>query len=144
MASKREQVAEAIKVMLATALPGADVARNDEKARRIGPGGLALLHDGDPGEADVTLSPLSYTWSHAFELEVFAYESATKSRSEVLDDMLRPIGAAVAADRTLGGLCEWLDAAAPAPEDVGLPGQEPARSVQLTLTAIYTTTNPLT
>lgn len=144
MASMREQVAEALRALLAAALPGADVARNDEKARRVGPGGLAILHDGDPGEPDITLSPLSYTWTHAFEVEVFAYESATKSRSEVLDDLLRPIGQAVSADRTLGGLCEWLDAAAPAPEDVALPGQEAARSVQLTLTAIYTTSNPLT
>jgi hypothetical protein len=109
LASKREQVIDAVKALVASALPNADVKRNLDKPERIPPGGLVIVRDGDPGEPDVLLSPLTYVYEHRIPLEVAAFPSSTLSREEALDQMLSDIGAAVAADRTRGGLWEIID-----------------------------------
>ena len=87
MASKRETVLAAVKSLVAAALPGAEVKRNLAKAERIPPGGLVVIRDGDPGEPEVSLSPLTYLYSHRIPLEIAAYESATLTREQVLDAM---------------------------------------------------------
>ena len=144
MPSKREQVLEAVKALVTTALPGADVKRNQAKPERIGPGGHAVIRDGDPGEPDVTLSPLTYLYTHVIPVEVAAYEGGAKTREQVLDEMMSAIGEAMDADRTLGGLCDWLDAAAPSPDDAETSGAEPFRWADVGLIAVYSTTTPLT
>lgn len=101
MASKRETVLAAVKALVAAALPGAEVKRNLAKAERIPPGGLVVIRDGDPGDPEVSLSPLTYLYSHRIPLEIAAYESATLTREQVLDAMLGATGAAVIANRTL-------------------------------------------
>ncbi|MDP3853154.1 hypothetical protein [Phenylobacterium sp.] len=145
MSSKREQVLEGVKAMFIAALgSGADVARNRDAPQRVGPGGNVIIRDGDPGEPDVQLSPLSYTYAHRIVFELAAYESTLKTREEVLDDMLGAIGAAVAADRTLGGLCEWLEPEAPSPDDADPMGSAAIRWTSAGLIAVYSTPNPLT
>jgi len=49
MTSKREAVLKAVTARIVAALPGAEVKRNLAKAERIGPGGLVVIRDGDPG-----------------------------------------------------------------------------------------------
>ena len=61
MASKRETVLAAAKTLVAAALPGVEVRRNLAKTERIPPGGLVVIRDGDPGEPEVSLSPLTPT-----------------------------------------------------------------------------------
>ncbi len=90
MPSKRETVLGAVKALVASALPGAEVKRNLAKPERIPPGGLVVIRDGDPGEPDVTLSPVSYLYTHRIPVEIAAFESATLTREEVLDGMLPP------------------------------------------------------
>ncbi len=55
MPSRREAVLDAIKTLVASALPAAEVKRNLDKPERIPPGGLVILRDGDPGEPEVLL-----------------------------------------------------------------------------------------
>lgn len=143
MESHREKVLNALKALIKAALPNADVARNGDEDR-IGPGGSANIHDGDPGEPDVLLSPLSYTYSHRIPVDVATYESPTKSREAVLDEMLAAVGLAIEADRTLGGLCEWLEPEAPITDDADPFGSQPLRWTSLGVLAVYTTKNPLT
>ena len=144
MASKREQVIDAVKALVASALPNADVKRNLDKPERIPPGGLVIVRDGDPGEPDVLLSPLTYVYEHRIPLEVAAFPSSTLSREEALDQMLSDIGAAVAADRTLGGLCEFLDVEAPTSDDLEIAGAPSGRWADAAVIASYSTINPLT
>jgi hypothetical protein len=144
VASKREQVIEAVKSLLASALPNAEVKRNLDKPERIPPGGLVIVRDGDPGEPDVLLSPLVYVYEHRVPIEIAAFASASLSREEVLDQMLSSIGTAVAADRTLGGLCEFLDAEAPTSDDLETAGALSGRWAEAAIIAAYSTTNPLT
>src|SRR5437868_2365862 len=125
--SKREQVLDAIRALIASALPAAIVKRNLAKPERIPTGGLVIVRDGDPGEPDNTLSPLTYIYAHRIVLEVAANAKPELTREQALDQMLGVLGAAVIANRTLGSLCEFLEAQAPATGDVEAEGAEPSR-----------------
>ena len=144
MASRREQVIDAVKALIAAALPAAEVKRNLDKPERIPPGGLVIIRDGDPGEPDVLLSPLSYTYSHRVPVEIAAYPSDTLTREQAADAMLAAIGTAVSANRTLGGLCLFLETEAPSTGDLETAGAKSARWAEAAIVAIYVTSNPLT
>lgn len=143
MASRREQVVDALFQMLKAALPNAKVRRNVKKPTSVDPGGTVIVYDGDPGEPEVTMSPLAYTYDHQVFVDVAAYPTATDDASGLLDRLLGDIGAAIRADRTLGGVCEFLEAKAPAPADAEVTGAEPVRWAELTLVCTYTTNDPL-
>jgi hypothetical protein len=143
MTSKREAVLNAVTARIVAALPGAEVKRNLAKAERIGPGGLVVVRDGDPGEPEVMLSPLIYLYSHRVPVEIAAYESATLPREAVIDQMLGAIGAMLAGDRTLGGLCDWIEAEAPVADDVETLGALPGRVAEFAILAVYATPDPL-
>lgn len=143
MSSTREQVLDAIKALLSTALPNADVRRNLAKPERIPPGGLVVVRDGDPGDPEVMLSPLVYVYSHRIPIELAAYETSSQSPEQVLDEMLGSIGVAVSGDRTLGGLCDFIEAQAPATDDVETAGARAGRWADAAIVAIYGTPDPL-
>ncbi|MET4683688.1 hypothetical protein [Brevundimonas faecalis] len=143
MASKREEVVQAVDAMLKAALPHAEHRRDQPLPKRPDPGGTVILHDGDPGEPEVTLSPLLYTYEHEIELEVLG-PIGSAARHELLDQMLQAIGERIETDRSLGGLAEWLEPGAPLTDDIVLDNAEPVRGAQLTILAVYSTPNPLT
>lgn len=144
MASHRERVLDALKARFAVALPGATVTRGGKKPKRLnGAGGDVVIGDGDPGPPEEFFSPHSYTYNHRFPLDVAAFESSTLTRNQALDVMLLALDAAVGSDRTLGGLCEWMEFEAPAPDDGVADGTEPFRWAEVALTCVYTTTSPL-
>jgi hypothetical protein len=143
MASRREEVVQAVLQLVRDALPNAEVERDAPWPQRAQPGGLVIVRDGDPGPAEECFSPRSYTYRHEIEVEVFGPEGAA-DRHEVLDSMLVALGGAVAADPSLGGLCDWFEVAgAPSPDDVTTQNGQPVRAATVALTAEYTTTNPL-
>lgn len=143
MSSKREQVLDAIKSLLSSALPNADVRRNLAKPERIPPGGLVVIRDGDPGEPEVILSPLVYVYSHRIPIELAAYETSSQSPEQVLDEMLGAIGVAVSGDRTLDGLCDFIEAQAPSTDDVETAGARSGRWADAAIVAVYGTPDPL-
>jgi len=144
MASRREQVIGAIKALVAAALPSADVKRNLDKPERIPPGGLVIIRDGDPGEPEVLLSPLTYVYAHRVPIELAAFASAPITREEALDQMLSAIGAAVAANRTLDGLCDFIEPEAPSSDDLETAGAVSGRWADTAIVAHYATPDPLT
>lgn len=146
MSSKRLQVVAGVKALIAAALPGADVKGLDNAApfpSRIPANGLAIVRDGDPGEPEADLSPITYHYDHRIPVEIAAYRSSAKTQAERLDDMLRPIGAAVAANRTLGGLCAWIDVLEPEIDDIAGEGTAAGKGCDLIIIASYSTTTPL-
>jgi hypothetical protein len=143
VSSKREQVIDAVKALLASALPDADVKRNLAKPERIPPGGLVIIRDGEPGDPEVMLSPLTYVYTHRIPIEIAVYETASEPRETVLDALLGMIGTAVAADRTLGGLCDFLEAEAPSTDDIETTGAVAGRWADIAILAVYGTTDPL-
>jgi hypothetical protein len=136
--TRREQILTA----LAAALGGAagPVARNDADLSDIPAGGLVVLHDGNPGQPDITLSPLEYHYTHRAELDVMVIaDNATAA----FDAVAEQIGTRLALDRTLGGLCDWCEAEAPAPSDVPVDGAQPIRAASIGILIFYSTPDPL-
>lgn len=143
MASRCEEVVQAVTALSGQALPDALVERDAPWPKKAQPGGQVIVRNGDPGDPEITLSPLAYTYSHGVEIEVFG-PAADDDRHAALDAMLIALGEAVEADRTLGGLCEWLEPSAAEPDDVMVDHGQPLRAARLTVLAVYTTSNPLT
>lgn len=143
MASRREQVITAVLTLVASAVPSAEVKRNLAKPERIPPGGLVNIRDGDPGEPEVELSPLAYVYSHRIPLEIAVSDVAAETREQVLDGLLAAIGAAISADRTLGGLCDFVETEAPSTDDLEATGALAGRWADLAIVATYATADPL-
>ena len=143
MASTGEAVILALVALVEAALPTADVRRNGDLPDKPGPGGLVIVRDGDRGEPEVSFSPLRYTWSHAIQLEIVGL-AAGDGRFAGLDDMLSALGLAIEQDRTLGGLCDWLEPGAPDTDDINPAGTQPLRWAALDVVAVYVSANALT
>ena len=119
----------------------ATVLRDEVLPERIPAPGLIILRDGEPGEPEVTLSPLRYHYQHRAELEVIV--QAGTGRASAFDALIAAIGAALAADRTLGGLCDWVEPEAPASVDLPVEGAAALKAAVITVVLHYTTTGPL-
>ena len=115
--------------------------RDEVLPERIPVAGLIILRDGQPGEPEVTLSPLRYHYQHRAELEVVV--QAPNGRATAFDSLIASIGAALEADRTLGGLCDWVEPEAPASVDLPVEGAAALKAAVITVVLHYTTTGPL-
>lgn len=118
-----------------------DLRRNDVLPTKISPNGLVILRDGEPGEPEYTMSPLRYHYEHRAEIEVFVQPGS--DREALFDELCQSIGAAVVADRTLGGLCDWVEAEAPAPDDTPTEGGVTYRAAVIGVRLHYATPDPL-
>ena len=144
MSSTSEQVIAAVVALATAAWPDAKVSRNQDSPDDIPSGGLAVVRDGTPGDPEFTLSPLTYTYAHAVRIELAVTGATPAERRAKLDAMLVALGEAVEADRTLGGLCEWLEPVAPERGDMRTEGAATASIADLDVIATYSTPNPLT
>ncbi len=138
MPSIREEVVQ----RLCSHLQGvhATVLRGDVLPERVPTAGLLILRDGEPGEPEVTLSPLRYHYQHRAEIEAVVQGGA---RDATFDTLCTSIGAAIAADRTLGGLCDWVEAEAPRPVDLPVEGAASLKAAVIPVVLHYSTTDPL-
>ena len=139
MPSKRETVLAALHARLQTLT--APVLRGEVLPERIPSTGLIILRDGKPGDPEVTLSPLTYFYEHRAELEV-VIQSGT-GRDALFDALAASIGAALATNRTLGGLCDWVEAEAPEPVDLPIEGAAALKAAVITIVLHYATPDPL-
>ncbi|RME98633.1 MAG: acyl-CoA transferase [Alphaproteobacteria bacterium] len=142
MPATRENVLQALFGVLQS-VPGAKVLRGDVLPERIPAGGLVILRDGDPSDPDVTLSPLAYHWQHRAEVEVIVQGKTSTDRDNAFNTLVAGIGAALAADRTLGGLCDWTEPDAPQPVDLPIEGAPALKAAVIAVTLHYTTSDPL-
>jgi hypothetical protein len=110
--SLREQILAALFARLQV-ISEPTVRRNEALPQAVPAGGLIILRDGDPGEPDVTLNPRTEFYSHRAEIEAFVTQPAGGGGEAGLDALLAEIGAALAAERNLGGLAENLYWSAP-------------------------------
>jgi hypothetical protein len=140
MITRRETVIKALHTALLAIPGGATVLRNAVLPERIPDAGLLILRDGTPGAPEITLSPLRYHWQHRAELEMFLRGTDLDNRFDVLT---AAIGALLAGDRTLGGLCDWIEAEAPEPADLPVEGATTIRAAILIVALHYTTDDPL-
>lgn len=140
MSTQRETILTALHARLKTL--AAPVLRGDVLPERIPATGLVILRDGKPGEPEVSLSPLTYFYEHRAELEVVIQAGA--DRDTLFDALTVSIGTALAADRTLGGLCDWIEAEAPEPVDLPIEGAAALKAAVIIVVLHYASPDPLT
>ena len=138
MPTPRETILAALHARLLT-LP-ATALRGDVLPERVPAEGLLILRDGDPGEPEVTISPLLYHYQHRAEIEAVVQGA---DRDAAFDALTASIGSELAADRTLGGLCDWVEPEAPASVDLPVEGAAALKAAVITVVLHYTTTGPL-
>ncbi len=139
MPTTRETILAALHARLQSL--AATVLRDEVLPERIPPAGLIILRDGQPGEPEVTLSPLRYHYLHRAELEVIV--QTLENRATAFDLLIAAIGSVLATDRTHGGLCDWVEAEAPASVDLPVHGAVPLKAAVVTVVLHYTTADPL-
>lgn len=138
--SARETILTALADLLST-IAHVPVLRGEVLPERVPPAGLMILRDGNPGEPSVTLSPLTYHYRHRAELEVIV--QLTSNRDSLYDALAAQIGAVIAADRTLQGLCDWVEAEAPEPVDLAVEGAASIKAAIIPVVLHYATADPL-
>lgn len=140
MPTKRETILTALADLLRT-IPHVPVLRGEVLPERVPPAGLFILRDGNPGEPGVTLSPLAFHFQHRAELEVIVQWA--EERDTHFDQLVAQIGAALSADRTLQGRCDWVEAEAPQPVDLPVEGAAGLKAAIVPILLHYATSDPL-
>lgn len=140
MPTTRETILTALADLLRT-IPHVPVLRGEVLPERIPPTGLMILRDGIPGDPGVTLSPLTYHFQHRVELEMIV-QSAT-DRDTLFDALVTQIGSVIAADRTLRGLCDWVEPEAAEPVDLPVEGAASLKAGIIPITLHYATSDAL-
>ena len=141
MPTTREFILQALLAALQT-VP-VTVLRGEVLPERVPSEGLLILRDGEPGAPEVTLSPLRYHYEHRAELEVVVQGKTPADRDAAFDTLTASIGAALAANRTLGGVCDWVEAEAPQPVDLPVEGAASLKAAVIPVVLHYTTADPL-
>ncbi len=139
MSTTREAILTALTDLL-RAIPQASVLRGEVLPERVPTAGLMILRDGDPGEPQVTLSPLAYHYQHRAEIEAVVQGT---ERDAAFDTLCASIDTALAADRTLGGRCDWVEAEAPEPVDLPVEGAPSLKAAIIRVVLHYVSAAPL-
>lgn len=135
-----EPILAALHALLVDGL-AADVHRNAALPEVVSAGGFANLVDGAPGEPiDVALSPITYSYAHTVPLEL-AVQAADNDTA--LAALKGAVSTAILADRTLGGLCEWIEIFPQSAEAGAFPGAARVKFQIINLVVHYQTANPL-
>lgn len=141
--SKMELVLKALLSALEGAAPeGVAVVRNAVLPARIPAAGLIILRDGTPGDPEVLMSPLEYCYEHEAEVEIIVDRPATV-RDQIFDALKLAVGQAIAADRTLGGLCDYVNGEAPAPIMLPIDGADGWKAATVPVVLRYGSPDPL-
>ena len=88
----------------------------------------------------MTLSPLRYHYQHRAEIEAVVQGAA---RDVAFDTLCASIGVLFSADRTLGGLCDWIEAEAPRPVDLPIEGAASLKAAVIPVLLHYSTADTL-
>lgn len=120
------------------------VVRNPDKAMKTPEkGAIITLQDGESGEPEVLLSPLTYIYEHIATIELVVNTAYAQSQGTTLDDLLMIIENLILADRTLGGLAEWIEARAPEFIQEAVEGAPAMRAANINVMMRFHTASPL-
>jgi hypothetical protein len=142
--SAGEAALKALAASISTGLPAkAQFRRNMAFSGEIPVGGLVILRDGDPGVPQVMMSPLSYTYTHAAEVDIMIEDHDQVARDAAFDKLRAAVGAAILENTTLGGAVEHAEAVAAGAVDLGAEGAEAIKAASIQVRLTYTTSDPL-
>lgn len=142
MATVKEQALVALHALLKAGLSAATVERNAVETGAIPPGGLVTLRDGEADDPEVYLGATPvYGFDHRAEIAVQVEQAAASVRDSALDVLLVDIADVIAADPTLGGLVDWVEAQEPETETEDVQGGHAIKAALLPVVITYTTTS---
>lgn len=144
MPTTMESVLAALHSAIAAAAPaGAFVARNAMLPERVPAAGILIVRDGDPGEPEFLFSPPVYFYEHRAEVDIVVDGAGEAARDAAFDTLKAAVGAALAADRTLGGLCDHALGEAPSPLELPIEGAEGLKAATIGVILQYAVSDPL-
>lgn len=141
--SQRENAIGALFAVLGQLSLGTMVKRNAALPERIADHAMAILRDGEMGEPEVSLSPLTYHWQHQVAIELFVADPDTSTRDSRMDGLLVELAALIEADRTLAGVVEYAEIGQPKFDELAPEGTSGIKACLLPVVLHYSSAGPL-
>jgi hypothetical protein len=141
--SQRENAIGALFAVLGELSLGANVKRNAALPERVSDQAMAILRDGEMGEPEVSLSPLTYHWQHQVAIELFVADPDASARDARMDDLLVELATLIEADRTFGGVIEYAEIGPPKFDELAPDGTGGIKACLLPVVLHYSSAGPL-
>lgn len=141
--SQRENAIGALFAVLGQLSLGTVVKRNAALPERIADHAMAILRDGEMGEPEVSLSPLTYHWQHQVAIELFVADPDASTRDARMDGLLMELATLFEADRTLAGVVEYAEIGQPKFDELAPEGTSGIKACQLPVVLHYSSAGPL-
>lgn len=144
--SKRESILKSLNTALSTVITPitSDYLREDVEPEEVSSDGSVRLFDGFQGPPiEVVLSPVTYFWQHRAEIVVLVQNQDSSARVAKVDEILQAIQAAVDADKTLGGLCDYVETLAPEDDTEQVEGASAIKRAFVGVVLHYNSTSAL-
>lgn len=141
--SQRENAIGAVFALLGQLTLGTTVIRNAALPERIADHAMAILRDGEMGEPEVSLSPLTYHWQHQVAIELFVAAPDASTRDARMDGLLTELASLIEADRTLAGVVEYAEIGQPKFDELAPEGTSGIKACLLPVVLHYSSAGPL-
>ena len=141
--SQRENAIGAVFAVLGQLSLGTMVKRNAALPERIADHAMAILRDGEMGEPEVSLSPLTYHWQHQVAIELFVADPDASTRDSRMDGLLTELAFLIEADRTLAGVVEYAEIGQPRFDELAPEGTSGIKACLLPVVLHYSSAGPL-
>lgn len=141
--SQRENAIGALFAVLGQLSLGTTVKRNAALPERIADHAMAILRDGEMGEPEVSLSPLTYHWQHQVAIELFVADPDAAARDSRMDGLLVELAALIEADRSLAGVVEYAEIGQPKFDELAPEGTSGIKACLLPVVLHYSSAGPL-
>lgn len=141
--SQRESAIGALFAVLGQLSLGTTVKRNAALPERVSDHAMAILRDGEMGEPEVSLSPLTYHWQHQVAIELFVADADAAARDARMDGLLTELAGLIEADRTLGGVIEYAEIGPPKFDELAPDGCSGIKACLLPVVLHYSSNGPL-
>ena len=141
--SQRENAIGALFSVLGQLSLGTMVKRNAALPERIADHAMAILRDGEMGEPEVSLSPLTYHWQHQVAIELFVADPDASTRDSRMDGLLTELASLIEADRTLAGVVDYAEIGQPKFDDLAPEGTSGIKACLLPVVLHYSSSGPL-
>ena len=141
--SQREIAIGALFAVLGQLSLGTTVKRNAALPERVSEQAMAILRDGEMGEPEVSLSPLTYHWQHQVAIELFVADVDAGARDARMDGLLTELATLIEADRTLGGVIEYAEIGSPKFDELAPDGSSGIKACLLPVVLHYSSSGPL-
>ncbi len=141
--SQRENAIGALFAVLGQLSLGTTVKRNAALPERIADHAMTILRDGEMGEPEVSLSPLTYHWQHQVAIELFVADPDAAARDSRMDGLLTELATLIEADRTLAGVVEYAEIGPPKFDELAPEGTSGIKACLLPVILHYSSSSPL-